>query len=355
MSVSKSEKLKDHISPLLSAMRDFSDQSVQEQLEKILVPECQIKMCFPFGTIKGTENYFGTTYKPLLRAFPNLERRDLIILAGETPEGTDWVACMGNYFGTFVSSFLDILPTGQLAHMRFHEFYRFDKEKIVEIQAIWDLPELMMQSNSWPMAPQLGRFMCTPGPISGDGLYARGNGNTSMLKIKNMLTDLCKHPSDPNPKAMKLEKYWHPQFNWYGPAGIGTCRGISGFRNWHQIPFLNAMPDRTVDDKSDFHSKWKADTHWIAEGLYVCETGWPNMHMQLNFDGWLGIAPVNKEIFLRSLDFWKLGEDGLIRENWVLVDLLDMYDQIGINVFQRLRELNKSRSHSDINIDENYQ
>ena len=27
----------------------------------------------------------------------------------------------------------------------------------VEIQAIWDLPELMMQSNSWPMAPQLDR------------------------------------------------------------------------------------------------------------------------------------------------------------------------------------------------------
>ena len=79
------------------------------------------------------------------------------------------------------------------------------------------------------------------------------------------------------------------------------------------------------------------------------------MHMQLNFDGWLGIAPVNKEIFLRSLDFWKLGEDGLIRENWVLVDILDMYHQVGINVFQRLRELNKSRSHSDINIDENYQ
>ena len=53
MSASKSEKLKDHIAPLLSAMRDFSDQTVQEQLEKILVPECQIKMCFPYGTIKG--------------------------------------------------------------------------------------------------------------------------------------------------------------------------------------------------------------------------------------------------------------------------------------------------------------
>ena len=76
--------------------------------------------------------------------------------------------------------------------------------------------------------------------------------------------------------------------------------------------------------------------------------------MQLNFDGWLGIAPVNKDIFLRSLDFWKLEEDGLIRENWVLVDLLDMYNQVGIDVFQRLGELNKSKSLGDIYMDDNY-
>ena len=354
MSLNKSQQLKDCINPLLFAMRDFSEQSVRTQTEKLLIPECHIKMCFPFGEIKGIESYFDTVYKPLLNAFPNLERRDLIVLAGETPEGSDWVACMGNYFGTFVAPFLEILPTGHLTHMRFHEFYRFEKGKVVEIQLIWDLPELMMQSNSWPMAPQLGKLLCTPGPITGDGLMTEGDGNKSMLKVKNMLTDLCKHPTDPNPKIMSLEKHWHPRFNWYGPAGIGASRGISGFRNWHQIPFLKAMPDRTVDDKSDLHSEWKADTHWIAEGLYVCETGWPNMQMRLNFDGWMGIAPVNKEIFLRSLDFWKLGEDGLIRENWVLVDLLDMYDQIGIDVFERLRELNKSKAPGVINIDENY-
>ena len=78
------------------------------------------------------------------------------------------------------------------------------------------------------------------------------------------------------------------------------------------------------------------------------------MQMRLNFDGWMGIAPVNKEIFLRSLDFWKLGEDGLIRENWVLVDLLDMYKQVGIDVFHRLRELNKSKSLGNVVMDENY-
>ena len=67
------------------------------------------------------------------------------------------------------------------------------------------------------------------------------------------------------------------------------------------------------------------------------------MIMKLTNDGWMGIPPLNKEILLRSLDFWRIGKDGLIKENWVLVDLLDMYNQIGVNVFDRMREFNKAR------------
>jgi len=59
--------------------------------------------------------------------------------------------------------------------------------QVIEMQAIWDLPELMMQAHTWPLAPQL------------DGLVG--------LK-----------------------------------------------------------------------------SHWIAEGDYVCETGWPNMRMTLSDD-----------------------------------------------------------------------
>jgi hypothetical protein len=62
------------------------------------------------------------------------------------------------------------------------------------------------------------------------------------------------------------------------------------------------------------------------------------MAQTLSGDGWLGIAPTGREITLRSLDFWRL-EDGLIRENWVLVDLLDMWAQIGVDVMGRMHQL----------------
>ena len=58
------------------------------------------------------------------------------------------------------------------------------------------------------------------------------------------------------------------------------------------------------------------------------------MSMTVSGDGWLGIAPANQQITMRSLDFWRC-EKGLIRENWVLIDLLHVYAQIGVDVLMR--------------------
>ena len=59
-------------------------------------------------------------------------------------------------------------------------------------------------------------------------------------------------------------------------------------------------------------------------------------------DGWMGIAPSGKRITMKSLDFWRI-ENGKIRENWVMVDLLDVYNQLNIDVFARMNEFNKAR------------
>lgn len=328
--------IKHVIAPLQDAMKTCEEQSVRQALAGLFAPDAQLKLFYPVGTLSGPDDYWSTCLKPLMQAMPDLERRDMIVLSGTTPQGEDWIGTMGNYMGTFTDAFLGVPPTGHLAHMRYHEFYKIADGKVVEMQAIWDIPELMMLANAWPMAPQLGAYLCTPAPMSGDGLQVSGDGQDTMSHVLAMLTDLCRYPSNPDPSVMQLEKYWHPRLNWYGPAGIGTARGISGFRNWHQIPFLNGMPDRRLDSAGDLMS------NWFAEGAYVCETGWPNMRLTLSGDGWMGIAPVNKEVLLCSLDFWRM-EHGLIRENWVLVDLLDAYAQVGVDVLGRLAEFNKAR------------
>jgi len=337
------EELKTLFTPYRLSMESFELVSALEEAQQLITDDAIIRMCHPFGDISGVKAFFNNCYAPLHTAMPDLERRDMIMLAGTTPEGQAWIGCMGNYMGSFVAPFLDIPPTGHLAHMRYHEFYRFEEGKVTEIQAIWDIPELMMQAGAWPMAPQLGKFLCTPAPMSGDGLNVQGEGDASREHVIAMLEDLCKYPGNPDPAIMQLDTYWHPRFNWYGPAGIGTARGISGFRAWHQIPFLRAMPDRKLDESGNLMS------HWIAEGEYVGETGWPNMRLTLSHDGWIGIAPAGKEVLLRSLDFWRM-ENGLIRENWVLVDLLDLYAQIGVDVFARLREFNRARNISPITL-----
>ena len=95
------------------------------------------------------------------------------------------------------------------------------------------------------------------------------------------------------------------------------------------------MPDRGryVDE---------IDYHFFGDGAYAAVTGWPNMIQTLSHDGWLGIAPSGKRFTMRSLDFWRI-EAGLIRENWVLVDLLDAHAQLGVDALARMREFNKAR------------
>ncbi|MBO9398583.1 ester cyclase [Shimia sp. R9_2] len=322
------------------AAYDFDAAAVQNALAQLCAPDVDVHLCHPFGDLTGPEALYERAFAPLFAAVPDLERRDFIVMAGADAFGQDWVGCGGHYTGVFLAPWLDIPPTGHQIAMRYHEFFRFEDGKVVEIQAIWDIPEVMMQAHAWPMAPSLGREWRVPGPATCDGLVARPYDSEQSAQscqlILDMLTALVKHPKDPDPRVMELDRFWHPRMSWYGPAGIGTARGTAGFRNWHQIPFLKAMPDRGQHEDEITH-------HFFGDGAYAAVTGWPNMMQSLSADGWMGIAPSGKKISLRSLDFWRV-EGDKIRENWVLVDLLDIYRQLGVDVFARLREFNKARS-----------
>jgi predicted ester cyclase len=336
--VSQAE-LRDLLTPLRRAQYNFEEQAVRKELQLLLTGDALVQFCCPLDTVTGPETFYEAAYRDLLLALPDLERRDTIVMAGPTPAGDDWIGCCGYYTGTFRRPWLDIPPTGHMASLRFHEFYRVVDGRVTEVQSIWDIPELMMQAGSWPMAPSLGREWHVPGPASEDGLLRPKRDPVASQEAFDIVFDMCEHLgkyAEEGVDGMRLGDFWHPRCSWYGPSGIGSCRGVEGFRNWHQIPFLNGMPDRVGNPGAG---------HMFADNGYVGFTAWPGMYMTISEDGWLGIPPVDREITMRSLDFWRV-EAGSIRENWVLVDILDVYRQIGVDVLRRVREFNKARGLS---------
>ncbi|MEL6403723.1 MAG: ester cyclase [Chloroflexota bacterium] len=334
LALSVHDQNKERIQILRDALYNVDRKQLANQLKTVFHPECDVHLAFPFQYLDGVDALLEVAYQPLLNAIPDLERRDFIVMAGES-NGANWVGCGGHYMGVMEKAWLDIPPTGHLVAMRYHEFFRIEDNMIVEMQALWDIPQLMMQANAWAMSPSLAVEWVVPAPATNDGIittpYDATHANQSLTLVSDMLNGLSK--STEGVDAMNLDAYWHPKFNWYGPAGIGSMRRISGFRNWHQIPFLKAMPDRrALLDKGYF----------FGDADYVGFTAFPGMEMTISGDGWLGIVPSDQKLTMRSLDFWRC-ENGLIRENWVLVDILDVYHQLGVNVFQRMREITHMR------------
>jgi predicted ester cyclase len=328
------DKHKKLLKPLRNALYNFENTTVLTELNKVLAPDVLVQLSFPLETMHGVQWFFDTAYAPLHKAIPDLERRETIVMAGNSEDKSHWVGFCGYYTGSFENSWLNIPPTGHQVSMRYHEFYRIENNLVVEIQALWDIPEVMMQANAWPMVPSLGREWHVPAPATQDGVNIQNNHLTtkSVKLVEDMCNSLGEHATG-GVEAMALDRYWHPKCSWYGPSGIGTSRGIKGFRNWHQIPFLNGMPNRVGDVEKGYI---------FGEGNYVGFTAWPGMQMTISNNGWLGIAPANQQITMRSLDFWRC-ENGLLRENWVLIDLLHVYHQLNVDVLGRMREFNKAR------------
>ncbi|MEO0702842.1 MAG: ester cyclase [Pseudomonadota bacterium] len=311
----------------LSRLWDCDVETAQAAFAEVLAPDAVVHLAYPFETLEGPADLNARAIAALYAAMPDIERRDWIVMAAPDAHGEMWVGMGGHYIGTFVAPFLDIPPTGRTATIRYHEFYRIEGGRAVEMQALWDIPELMMQAGVWPKAPSLGREWTVPGPASQDGLSIEGDGSHALKVVGDMLAALKRN--NEGVEAMELPRYWHPRCTWYGPSGIGTGRGIRGFREHHQIPFLDAMPDRRA---------FAGRAHFFGEGDYVGFTAWPGMAMTLTGGGWIGLPGTGAELTMRSLDFWRV-EGDLIRENWVLVDILDVYNQLGVNVFDRMRAL----------------
>ena len=294
----------------------------------------------PLNQIKSSNTYLDEYLLPLYASFRSLIRRNDILIGGDFL-GKTWVSTTGYLVGIFQKDYMGIPATGKITHLRFGESFQFIDGKITRSLLIIDLIDLIRQSGYNLLPPDLGSEMLIPGPQTQDGIVLTNQDEKltaqTLQIVEDMLFKGLMNFDGKDFSGMNLKKYWHPEFMWYGPAGIGSSQGIDGFQAYHQIPFLTAFPDR------------KGGNHDVrfADGFYAVSSGWPSLFATHKGSGWLGLAASDKKVTMRVMDWWRQ-KDGLLVENWVFIDIIELFLQIGINLFERL-EILKTHKKNKIN------
>ncbi len=295
----------------------------------------------PFEEIKGIDGYAGEFWLPLMKSFPDLENQTYILIGGEY-EGRNYVSCTGNFVGTWEKNWLGIPATNQPVWLRYAAHFLFSKGKIVKAWYFFDILDVMRQAG-FNFLPAKGIEWVPPIPMTGDGIVdypTDEKEGQKTLALTNAMLDALGEYDGKTLESMGQERFWDVKsMMWYGPSGIGTTRGLKGFQNNHQIPFLKGFPDRGITPK-----KGKDHFTQIGDGNYSCDFGFPAMYGTHNGDGWLGLNATGNRITLRVVDYWRREEDRL-KENWVFIDLVDVLEQLGIDVFKLMhKEIKNSKN-----------
>jgi len=332
----------------LLALAEGGTGALNDNLRVLHGDDVHFRGAAPLDELQGLDAVAETVWRPLMAALPDLERRDDIVVGGRF-EGREYVATVGHYCGTFTRDWLGIPATGRALFLRYGEVHRIENGRVAQSNCLWDILDAMRQSGHWPLPPSLGMEGRWAGPFTADGqVFTPGDPARSAANLAQTLAmqrTLGDHDDDETNTregllAMPQREHWHPKMMWYGPAGIGTSRGLAGFVDHHQLPFRTAFPNRKGGSQWGEIAEHRSEVgggHYIriGDGAYSVTGGWPSVHAVHTGGNWLGLGPTGRPVDMRVMDFY-LHHEGRIRENWVPLDVIDVLRQLGVDVFDRL-------------------
>ncbi|MGI8634838.1 MAG: hypothetical protein ACR2KZ_05490 [Segetibacter sp.] len=130
-----------------------------------------------------------------------------------------------------------------------------------------------------------------------------------------------------------LARNWHEDMIWYGPFGIGASYTIQRYQQQHQYPFRKNLADKV----------YNGHVARVAEGNYCGFFGWPHLNTCTK-GGFLGLPASNVLAPMRIVDIYRRAGDKLA-ENWVFIDLLHYLFEQGLDVLERMRQMNRTNYH----------
>ncbi|MDE2820966.1 MAG: ester cyclase [Chloroflexota bacterium] len=307
-----------------------------------------LNVTHPINELAGIAAGLEQLWLPLRRSLPDMERRDHFVAGGRYRDA-NWIACMGHYMGSFERDLLGIPATRGVVCLRYCEGHELRDDKIATSYIFIDFLDLMRQAGYVPIAPSLGSEMRWMPPRTLDGLVLtpqdEARSKQTIETILKMHAALGYYSGEPPTREvldeMEQAKHWHKNFMWYGPSGIGTTRGLKGFEDYHQIPFLVAFPDRGGSEQGHFIR--------IGDGYFAVTGGWGYLRATHTGGELFGVPPTGRPLKMRVMDFYRCDDETIV-ENWVPIDVPHILLQMGIDVFGRMRH--QFRQHQPLSADE---
>mgnify|MGYP000436035703 CR=1 FL=1 len=162
-------------------------------------------------------------------------------------DGSQWVTSMGHFQGLFDKDWLGIPATRKMAFLRYAEFHNVKDGKIVRSSFFCDIIGVMHQAGINPLPMQTGASVTVPGPKTQDGILIAGQPKSESQKTMAVLNQMIADLNELNrlgegrfPPEI-LERTWHSDMSWYGPAGIGSTYTVRRYQEQHSFPFREAL------------------------------------------------------------------------------------------------------------------
>ena len=275
----------------------------------------------PFNNLGGVDALIEVLWRPLRHSFTDLHRRCDVLLAGGF-RGRNWVSATGYLEGTFVNDWRGIAATGENTLIRFGEIMSIDQGKIVKTYFLLDLLDIMQQGGfrlGWAAPATEG---LRPPVKYGSGILNVEQDPCETRKtlrlVESMLFGLVR-------KDQPMSLYWDEEMIWNSPSGVGTARNLHEFLERVHEEFLCGLS-----------GAWGGSHNArYAEGRFAVSSGWPSL-VAVHDGFFLGQEPTGNTLRWRIMDYWER-KDELLITNWVHIDMIDVFMQMGVDVFAMYR------------------
>ena len=331
------------VARFLTEIADCAPEDAASVIDLHCHDDVRWEVFHPFNTIEGAQAGLDQFWRPLRDAFPDYEQRIALIIGGDY-ERREQVSTWGQLMGTFDNPLLGIPPTHGLVTMKFGFNCIVRGGKIAKAYVLLDLVDVMRQAGHYPFRPMPGSPEQWAFPPCDTGATAfacdQELGAESIRIVREMQMGLVKQADIKNMANLpsRHSPHWHKNMNWYGPAGLGSMRGLRGFRNFHGALFLQGFSDRTGWVR-DHEGPEDAPGHYVrmGDGRYAVTGGWPSLNATHLGPEWLGLPPTGRRVEMRVADWYRLDNEGKIVDNWVMMDVPHIVHQMGMDIFHDLQ------------------